>query len=874
MRSLFINFLLTGVLVSAANTSVRGAVIRVVPVRADVGHTIDGQTITLDEVPARVQVDVLISDFADQVVAAYQVSLDCPSLVSNVQGSALAINTDCTIGGGVFGTDYCLGVDTNRDNFLLANAASVIPACQNTVICPTGDPGAFACGGVSIFGDSGPDNGGEYYGTEFGFDITSDMLGEIAISIAADPNLTFIKDQLSRDVPVDDVIPAVVALPVGACCGAGGSLDCQDALTQSACESAGGDWFSGMSCSGVEGGTPGVDSICPACTGEPGDTTCDDGNACTVDTCDNGTCINEDNTPAGSCCNPQDGGLTTIDDGDPCTDDVCDPATGEVSYMSAAMGTVCDDGNGCTGLDGCDGMGMCVGTDINTIECNDMGDCPFGAQSCTDGFCVCEAESRLELVVLPSMQANENCFQAGETVSVNVEVTGTSDCVVGAQLTVDYDPDCLVYDGLTTSADYPLLLFSDVNEFAGEITVAAGINPGESCHNGVTTLVTLNFSKTDACDRCDLSFIRGDQRGPIVSNEVGNRVPLEIVDSKEIDLAGDLTINSPEGVTEINPNCDSANATVTWGPITVEDSCGDATELTCTVTHSDGLELDYLLEAGGVFPRGTTSFSCTVTNDCGMEKTNEWSVVVSDQHVLDVEIQLGGVIVGDPIMRCICFQLYRDCVSEPSTVCREFSFGGPFDFPGHWRGELKVPKGQYACITAKDPLHSLRSAAAIDCVDNVLMAQFKGDPIFDGNWLMNGNLDSWKPDGRADTIEILDFAMLASQFGDEMDPNTMCDTQGPHADINGDGIVDNADFSFLDHNYAASSVNACCPATSSAQTELPRMTMSVRDLVSAGLRDAERADLNRDGVVNLDDIEAFRQGRTTTSRRNLRKFAD
>ncbi|MGB0717614.1 MAG: hypothetical protein ACPGXK_17175, partial [Phycisphaerae bacterium] len=451
-----------------------------------------------------------------------------------------------------------------------------------------------------------------------------------------------------------------------------------------------------------------------------------------------------------------------------------------------------------------------------------------------------------------------------------IEVNGTSDCVVGAQLALSYDPQCLAFEGLATSDDFPLLLFSEVNEFQGEITVAAGIMPGNVCLNGVRTLATLSFSKLDRCDRCQLTFIRGDQRGPIVSNEVGNRVPLEIIDSKEISLAGTVTLNSPEGVIEINPNCDTANGTVTWDPITVEDSCGSGTELECTVTNSDGLDLDYLLTGGGVFPQGTTTFRCTASNDCGASQTNEWSVVISDQHVLDVEVQLGGAIIGDPIMRCICFELYTDCVSEPASVCQEFSFGGPFDFPGHWRGELKVPKGQYDCITARDPLHSLRSASAIDCVGNVLVAEFKGDPVFDGNWLMNGNLDAWKEGGRAETIEILDFAMFASQFGDVMDPNTTCDSQGPHADINGDGVVDNADFAFLDHNYATSSMEACCPQTAALPLP-PRMSMSIRQLRAEGLADAERADVNGDGKVDVADIEAFQRGELRVLRRNLRK---
>ncbi|MGB0717561.1 MAG: immunoglobulin domain-containing protein, partial [Phycisphaerae bacterium] len=59
---------------------------------------------------------------------------------------------------------------------------------------------------------------------------------------------------------------------------------------------------------------------------------CDDGNACTVDSCAAAACSSIDNTPAGECCDPATGDLTTIDDGNDCSTDICDPGTGDVTY--------------------------------------------------------------------------------------------------------------------------------------------------------------------------------------------------------------------------------------------------------------------------------------------------------------------------------------------------------------------------------------------------------------------------------------------------------------------------------------------------------------------------------------------------------------
>ena len=73
----------------------------------------------------------------------------------------------------------------------------------------------------------------------------------------------------------------------------------------------------------------------PACTHEPSEGACSDGDACTVDdACADGTCV--------------PGTVSTCDDGDPCTTDACNPTDGACLHDAK-----CDDGDPCT-LDGCE----------------------------------------------------------------------------------------------------------------------------------------------------------------------------------------------------------------------------------------------------------------------------------------------------------------------------------------------------------------------------------------------------------------------------------------------------------------------------------------------------------------------------------------
>lgn len=115
----------------------------------------------------------------------------------------------------------------------------------------------------------------------------------------------------------------------------------------------------------------------------PANTTCDDGDACTVmDQCQMGTCQGQtkDCDDGLSCtsdsCNSDNGGscehtVTTgclIDGntcvaagdaqpGSPCM--VCDPNQSTTSYVAASPGASCDDGVFCNGVDTCDAQGQC-----------------------------------------------------------------------------------------------------------------------------------------------------------------------------------------------------------------------------------------------------------------------------------------------------------------------------------------------------------------------------------------------------------------------------------------------------------------------------------------------------------------------------------
>ncbi|MGB0715107.1 MAG: hypothetical protein ACPGXK_04465 [Phycisphaerae bacterium] len=844
------------------------ATIDIIPVASDCGGQINGNEIVVTP-GCNVELEVWISGFAPDSVAAYQTTIECSSLESDVAGKVFVSNVDGTIGACSFGNGDCSGVDQNNPRFLLANAASTLPACSLVNTCPSGDPGEFACGTVAIFGDSGADDGMPYYASTWGVTVGGDFAGTAQVSVQTDPNNSFIKNPMARDVPINTINPAIITVPVGRCCGNITTPFCQDNVPMSDCMAQGGTFDSGEACTGMDvDPADGLDDACVSCET---DEQCNDGNACTNDSCTPNGCVNTDTTPAGQCCNPANGALTSIDDGDDCTEDVCDSVTGQVSHMPVPGGS-CNDGNGCTFDDTCDDAGNCVGTDTNSTACNTIDDCPDGSQSCQNGFCVCTLTTPLNLVFADGVWDDPTCFSDARPITLEVQMGGGSECVTGGQYLIEYDPTCLEFEGLQQSDAFSLLIFEEHDAEAGTIFVAFGILPGDDCTQGPEVISTISFRKLPSCDGCNVRFNSVNPQNTILANDNGNSVPLELNESGFVRGIGIPTINAPTRDFEVRPACESLFAYVSWDDITGKDTCDpDPLEVVCTGEHDRGVDISDLVDNGGYFPQGISTITCETENSCGVSTSTSWRVIVSDRHALDVDIQLEPIVIGDPMTRCITFAFYSDCVQAPSIYTVNLEFENKFGVPGHWGGILDVPKGQYACLTAKDPLHTLRAVSDIDCVGDVLRADFKGDPVFDGNWLPQGNLDCWKPDGNGDIIDILDFGMFVIQYLEMLDPSAPCGSDGPHSDINGDGIVDGADFAFISRNFLEDSKNSCCEepgSTATAGANQPIVSITHDELRRRGMPELVEADLNGDGLLDMADMRSF-VGGTKRSRSSL-----
>ena len=653
-----------------------------------------------------------------------------------------------------------------------------------------------------------------------------------------------------------------------------------------------------------------------------GDDQCDDGNACTdQDTCVDGVCLgvpNFDETVF--CCSPETGSLIRLDDEFPCTEDLCDPQTGRVQHIpfedgtprddglfctvgtvcsfsfceggstrdcsslneacvvgvcneqtdqcelggQAPEGTTCDDGDVCTSPDTCDFDGLCVGTDLNKTPCTSSDDC-FGV-SCDPGtgFCRCNETPLLCLKAVAGALPAGDCFLPDEVVTVLVELGFSTTIVIGGDLHIDYDPAVFdfvdVVPGQTVDPESPfaLPLFLMVDEIAGRVTYSIGTPPGEPGTTGPAIMAAVRFVVRSACTSDELCFLNENPFTTKLTGIGGELVPFVECCTGELIIHGAAPIVSCPPSVKVNADPGTARATVTWTPPVAEGECDGELAVSCTAEHSFGVNIDHLIQTGGLFPVGLSQFECTTTDSCGGVGTCAWNVEISQFNLVEVDLELSPRMSEDsasqPLSRCIEFEFFSNCVQRPEVVRETVSFGLPFDLTGHATGvTFKVPAGAYVCVTARDPQHTLRSFASPEIVGDRYRLTFAGDPFFGGNWLVNGNLDG------NNIVDILDFGIFLEHYLTARNPNTTCDTTEVNADFNADGVVDQLDLSFISLNFLASDKNSCCPSATSAAALQPRIEVSLAELRTLGLGRLGRLDVDGDGWLTLSDIAAVLQ---------------
>jgi hypothetical protein len=293
-----------------------------------------------------------------------------------------------------------------------------------------------------------------------------------------------------------------------------------------------------------------------------------------------------------------------------------------------------------------------------------------------------------------------------------------------------------------------------------------------------------------------------------------------------------------------------------------------------------GAELDAILDGGEItLLPGTIDISCAYVNNCGRRAGCDYRLANDGLNLAVVDVELSPSMVpglpADPIVRCTHFE-FSTCgdPGDPHPIDAEVTFGAPDNIPGHGRAIVCLPGGNWDCVTAADPKHSLSSTCPLECRDDITgfegiqvsYTQFIGsqNPNETCHWLVQGNLNYPSPN-----IDIFDFTVAAGLYL-TVAPNgndSLCGDSQTDADFNGDGLVTVADLIFIVNNFFSASKNPCevvCEpgggglGVASTLADAPRSSATLDELAAHGLEESALvADANADGVVDLDDLAAF-----------------
>ena len=408
------------------------------------------------------------------------------------------------------------------------------------------------------------------------------------------------------------------------------------------------------------------------------------------------------------------------------------------------------------------------------------------------------------------------------------------------------------------------------------VTVVDNLAPAAACASlGIALDPTGNYTLTTA-DIFSLSVESSDNCG-IVSRvaspdtftcaNVGfNNVTITLTDasgnvSQCIATVGILdetvpTITCPPDVTVSADagGCTANAANVALGTPITADACGIS---------------EVFNDAPAVFPVGNTLvhwYAIDVNSNIAFCTQN---VTVLAQNLMSVSVELAGIISTgtspDTLTRCITFELYSCPSATPTIVTADVNFAVQTAQPTIGTGVIAVPCGAYSCVTARDALHTLRRTDAEFAISGTqYVANFTAAD--GGDALVGGNMND------DEVIDILDFGIFVNRFGlqYDSDADTIRDGHTPcawtpapmgprHADVSGDGLVDSADFTFVQINFLQFRELNCCGLPNSPNPGVT--TITVQQLIDQGMADLTAADLTRDGVLDSADIAAFVGGR-------------
>jgi hypothetical protein len=426
------------------------------------------------------------------------------------------------------------------------------------------------------------------------------------------------------------------------------------------------------------------------------------------------------------------------------------------------------------------------------------------------------------------------CVQVGADVFFDVFIDNPQFTVVAGQFSVTYDNTVLDFvEVLPGAAPFVSVPLSMPNETTGKLFWLSSVASGGTGTAADSRIATLKFRaiQEDCNDGVQIAFDLANAPILIANGDgLGGTLPLSNPAPVSIDSTPPVFANVPANLDVPADAGAGCMAMRTLVPPTATDACGPVVQ---SFSRSDGA---LLLNAP--WPCGLTTVTWTAVNRCGLTSTATTTVLVQNYHLLEMNVEYAGMSSAyAPAMdRGIGVR-----VGE-FTLCQSISFAYGAGF-----GVAQIPVGSYNCATVDDDLHTLVSQTDVVIVGTNYSLSATG-----ASALMNGDLND------DNTINVIDWGVMVVRIGTTAAVNTNCSTTGFHCDFNGSGTVTDFDGSFILNSFLANGDSGCGLGGVLAANVTK---ISVTDLSKLMGENASAADLNRDGVVDAQDMRMWKSGK-------------
>ena len=424
--------------------------------------------------------------------------------------------------------------------------------------------------------------------------------------------------------------------------------------------------------------------------------------------------------------------------------------------------------------------------------------------------------------------------EAGSTldVAVHMHVGATpAPALIGAQVVVRFDPAVLepaMADMVVAVSDGPLPALNPgciIDAVGGAICFFV-LDPTFSGLGGFSgDIGMLHFRVKQGVETCAapqlVTFAVVDDlvTGVAALPPDAPTLGLANLPTLNLDKTAPALHSVPESLTVAADAGTTAGAAIANPGVTATDACDPSVPVHILITLPDG---QTTTAWPAHFPVGTSTIRWEASDDTGHPVSATRTITVENHQLMDavVELQAAFDAEGFGFDRMIRFK------TGSAVQVRSVSFD-PISRSGSI-ADLQVPiAAAYPCVSAKDGVRSLTDTAAASVAGTRYSANFS---------LVLGDSND------DDLVDVLDFTYFVFDMGTA--------AVDGRSNFNADAFVNNADFSYIAVNFFKSGQS--CGAFNGGQ---PRSRITVKELRRMGLGHLANADLNRDGVVDMRDIQ-------------------